>query len=100
MDIQEHRDETIQEQLKHQPAGWIVKQIYTAGIVMYIPVRAETQRSNVATSLADVRRSKYWERVSKTRSGTHGNHRHVQAIGEQNKEQRENPMKIWHSTYA
>ena len=88
MDIQEHRDETVQEQEKHKPTGWIVKQINIAGIVMYIPVRAETQKSNVANRLADARRAKYWERVSKTRSDTHGNHRHVQAIDEQNKAQR------------
>ena len=44
MDIQEHRDETVQEQEKHKPAGWIVKQINIAGIIMYIPVKAETQR--------------------------------------------------------
>jgi len=44
---------------------------------MYIPVRAETQKSNVANRLADARRSKYWKRVSKTRSGTDGNHMHV-----------------------
>ena len=100
MDIQEHRDETVQEQEKHKPAGWIVKQINIAGIVMYIPLRAETQKSNVTNRLADARRSKYWKRVSKTRSGTDGNHMHVQAIGEQNKEQPQNPMELWYSTQA
>ena len=44
---------------------------------MDIPVRAETQKSNVANRLIDAWRLKYWKRVTKTRSGTEGNHMHV-----------------------